>query len=204
MILQEAEPALVLASASAARRALLTAAGLQFTAEAADIDEAEVKRSARAEWLGAAEAALMLADLKAQRVARRHPDALVIGADQILVCGDQWFDKPASPEQAAEHLRALRGRTHFLVTAVLCRRHGQRVWHHVAEPRLTVRDFSEDFLARYLAAEGDAVTQTVGAYRLEGAGVHLFDKVEGEHAAILGLPLLALLGFLRQHGVLRG
>jgi septum formation protein len=200
--LQVAEPAIVLASASAARRAVLEAAGLRFEAIAAAVDEASIKESAKAEGFPASEAAIMLAEAKARRIAARRPEALVIGCDQILVMGDRWFDKPESPAAARAHLEALRGNTHQLVTAVLCWRNGQRVWQHVATPRLTMRPVSDGFLDAYLALEGEQVTATVGAYRLEGPGIHLFDKVEGEHAAILGLPLLPLLGFLRQHGVL--
>lgn len=196
---QAAEPALILASASPARAALLVAAGLRAEVRPARIDEAEVKRAARAEGASADETALLLAELKARRI--RVADALVIGADQLLVCDGEWFDKPADPDAARAQLRALRGRAHTLVTAVVCLRDGQRIWHHVARPRLTMRDFSERFLDAYLAAEAAHVTGSVGAYRLEGPGVQLFDRVEGEHAAILGLPLLPLLGFLRQHRV---
>ena len=202
MKLQADAPRLVLASASASRRALLEHAGLRFSAQAAAVDEAAAKQSARDSGATAADTALLLAEMKAARIARREPDALVIGCDQLLVCGNRWFDKPADRAEARAHLCALRGQTHELVTAVLCLRAGRRIWHHVARPRLTMRAFGDDFLDAYLAAEGDAVTATVGAYRLEGLGVHLFDAVEGEHAAILGLPLLPLLGFLRQHRVL--
>ena len=202
MNLQADTPRLVLASASASRRALLEHAGLRFSAQAAAVDEAAAKQSARDSGATAADTALLLAEMKAARIARREPDALVIGCDQLLVCGNRWFDKPADRAEARAHLCALRGQTHELVTAVLCLRAGRRIWHHVARPRLTMRAFGDDFLDAYLAAEGDAVTTTVGAYRLEGLGVHLFDAVEGEYAAILGLPLLPLLGFLRQHRVL--
>ena len=203
MMWQAATPRLVLASASPSRRALLEQAGLRFAVQPAAVDETEAKRGARAAGMSAQDTALLLADLKAERVAGHDPDLLVIGSDQLLVCADRWFDKPIDLADAREHLRALRGRTHELATAVVCRRGGQMVWHHLARPRLTMRVFSEEFLEDYLAGEGMALTTTVGAYRLEGLGVHLFDRVEGEHAAILGLPLLPLLGFLRQHGVLR-
>ena len=199
-MIQAPFPPLVLASQSAARAALLTAAGLRFEARAARVDEAAVKQACRAEGLDAADAALTLAGLKAERI--RDPDALVIGADQLLVCGEDWFDKPADIDGARAHLRALRGQVHRLVTAVVCIRGGQEIWRHVAEPRLRMRGFSDAFLEDYLAAEGEAVLACVGAYRLEGMGVHLFDGVQGEQAAIVGLPLLPLLGFLRQHGVL--
>jgi septum formation protein len=204
VMFQSAEPRLILASASFSRRTLLGAAGLHFEATPAHVDEAEVKRAARAEGMSAADTALTLADLKASRVSGRNPAALVIGADQILVCGGVWFDKPADRVAARVQLGELRGRSHTLATGVVCYRSGVRVWHHLAEPRLTMRRFSDAFLDAYLAAEGEAVTSTVGAYRLEGLGVHLFERVDGDHAAILGLPLLPLLDVLRQHGVLIG
>jgi septum formation protein len=202
--LQAPTPRLILASASAARRDVLARAGLVFEARAAAIDEAAVKQSARGDGATPDETALLLADLKAERVARREPDQLVIGADQILICGERWFDKPIDLADARAHLVALRGQTHTLVTAMTCHRHGQRIWHHIARPRLTMRGLSDAFLDSYLAAEGAALLGSVGAYRLEGLGVHLFDRIEGEQAAILGLPLLPLLGFLRQHGVVSG
>ena len=200
--LQAALPRLILASASSARRAVLESAGLRFEAIAAAVDEAAIKEAAQAEAIPPADAAVILADAKAERIARRDTEALVIGCDQLLVCEGRWFDKPANPASARDQLLALRGRMHELVTAVVCHRQGQRVWHHVARPRLTMRDFSESFLDAYLALEGDHVTSSVGAYRMEGLGAQLFSKVDGEQAAILGLPLLALLGFLRQHRVL--
>ncbi len=191
---------LVLASASPARLTLLRAAGLEVTVRPAAIDEAAIKRDALADGVAAEDTALLLARLKARRVAAAEPDALVIAADQLLVCDGRWFDKPATLADARAQLVALRGRSHALPTAVLCQRGGQEVWHHVARPRLTMRTFSEPFLDAYLAAEAAALATTVGGYRLEGLGAQLFDAVDGEHAAILGLPLLPLLGFLRQHG----
>jgi septum formation protein len=204
MSLQRDEPRLVLASGSASRRALLQGAGLAFTARAAAVDEEAIKQSARAEGIPPGEAALLLAAAKAERIAQRDPEALVIGCDQLLVCDGQWFDKPADLAAAAGHLRALSGRAHVLETAVVAWRGGRQVWRHLARPRLTMRALSEAFIAAYLALEGEAVLGSVGAYRLEGPGVHLFSQVEGEHSAILGLPLLPLLGFLRDHGVVLG
>jgi septum formation protein len=201
-------PPIILASSSATRATLLRAAGLPFEARAAAVDEASLKEAAQAEALPPAEAATLLADAKAQRIAQRllaeQPEALVIGADSLLVCEGRWFDKPDGMSGARAQLAALRGRTHELVSAVVCWRHGQRIWHHAATSRLAMRDFSDAFLDAYLAVEGEAITHSVGAYRLEGIGMHLFRKVEGEHAAILGLPMLPLLDFLRQHGVLVG
>jgi septum formation protein len=200
--LQPAEPQLILASASQSRRNLLEAAGLRFEVRPAHVDEAEIKVAARAEGMSAADTALALADLKAGRVSGRTPQALVIGADQILVCDGAWFDKPADRDAARYQLLALRGKAHVLATAVVCHHGDRRIWHHLVEPRLVMREFSENFLDAYLAVEGEAVTSTVGAYRLEGRGVHLFEQIDGDHAAILGLPLVPLLGFLRQHGAL--
>jgi septum formation protein len=201
MPLQAAIPPLVLASASTARRAVLDAAGLVFTAQAAAVDEDALKASARAEGLAPAEAALLLAEAKARRIQARRPEALVLGADQILVLGARWFDKPPDMAAARQHLLDLRGETHTLVTALVAWRDGQRIWQHVATPRLTMRSFSDAFLDAYLGVEGEALLSSVGAYRLEGLGPHLFSRIEGEHSAILGLPLLALLDFLRGHGL---
>lgn len=180
---------------------MLTQAGLRFEAQPARIDEKAIRDSAAAEGATAEETAIILADMKARRIAMRAPDALVIGADQILVCEGAWFGKPATQAEARAQLRALRGRTHELVTAMVCYR-GRRIWHHVETPRLAIRHFSDAFLDEYLAAEGNAATETVGCYRLEGRGLQLMDRIEGDYFSILGLPLLPLLGFLRQHGVL--
>ena len=201
-MLQHPTPRLILASASASRRALLAGAGLTFEVRPADIDEAELKRDAQAGRMSVVNAALRLADLKAAATARLEPEALVIGADQILVCDGAWYDKPNDIAEAREQLGALRGRRHMLATGVVCHQGESRVWHDAAMPCLTMRNFSDDFLDRYLAAEADTVTSTVGAYRLEGRGVQLFDAIEGEHSAILGLPLLPLLSFLRFRRVL--
>jgi septum formation protein len=193
---------IVLASQSSARAALLRAAGIGFAQSVAAVDEAAVKQAAQAEGTSAADTAVLLADLKARRLSGREADALVIGADQILVCDGRWFDKPADLAEARTHLLALRGRTHTLVTAAVVLRGGQRIWTHVATPLLTMRAFSDSFLDAYLAEGAARPTESVGAYRIEGPGVLLFDAVEGEHAAIMGLPMLALLRFLRQHGAL--
>jgi septum formation protein len=200
-MLQRAAPRLILASASASRRDLLRATGLDFEVRPARVDEAATRRTARAEGKSAEATALLLAELKARHIAHEQPDALVIGADQILVCEGDWFEKPPSLAAAREQILTLRGRSHALATAVVCARGAECLWQHVERPRLTMRRFSDTFLDAYLVAEGERVTSTVGAYRLEGPGIHLFDRVEGEHSAVLGLPLLPLLEFLRQYGV---
>jgi septum formation protein len=147
--------------------------------------------------IAAEDVALALADSKARAVSARRPGAIVVGADQILECEGRWFDKPATVEEAARHLRALRGRTHRLVSAVVAVRDGERRWRHAAEARLTMRDFSDRFLEDYLARSGPAILESVGAYRLEGLGAQLFARIEGDYFTILGLPLLPLLDFLR-------
>jgi len=209
MALQRAEPVLVLASSSATRRALLDRAGLRFEALPAAVDEAALKEACQAEAIPPEDAAIILAEAKAERIARRVPDALVIGCDQLLVCRmedgkDRWFDKPADLGAARAQLQALRGKTHRLVTATVAWRNGARIWQDVTIPRLTMRAFSDAFLDAYLAAEGEAICASVGGYRLEALGIHLFSRVDGEHSAILGLPMVPLLGFLRGHGVVEG
>ncbi len=196
-----ATPEVVLASASRSRLDLLRRAGLRLRADPARVDESEVKASLRAERADAAAAAETLAELKASKVSLRAPGALVIGADQILECEGRWFDKPPDRARAAEHLRALGGKTHALVTAVCAVRDGVRIWHHGEAPRLTMRPLDEAFIESYLEAAGPEVLKTVGAYRLEGLGAQLVTKVSGDYFTILGLPLLPLLGFLREHGV---
>jgi septum formation protein len=194
--------AVVLASSSAARAALLRAVGVPVIIEAPAIDEDAVKASLRASRATAAAMAELLAELKARRVAERHEGALVIGADQVLDCDGVAFDKPADTAAARRQLLVLRGRRHELVSAVVLVRDGQRLWHHVDRARLTMRAFSEDFVDFYLQSAGAAVLGCVGAYQLEGIGAQLFSQIEGDYFTILGLPLLPLLEMLRTHGVL--
>jgi septum formation protein len=194
-------PQVVLASASAIRRILLANAGIACEADPAAVDEEEIKRAMKADGAPATAVAETLAEMKAMRVAPRHPGALVFGADQMLDCNGTWFDKPADREHAAAHLMALAGRTHRLVSALVCVHNGARVWHHTATASLTMRRLSRPFIERYLDAAGPKAWQSVGAYQLEGLGAHLFSRVEGDYFTVLGLPLLAMLAFLRERGV---
>jgi septum formation protein len=194
-------PKLVLASASTSRAGLLCGAGVDFMIDPADIDKSIIKHECRVGGRDAESCAMALAEAKAAVVAPRHPQPLVIGADQILICGGEWFDKPRDLAEAAAQLRRLRGREHVLVTACCVQRNGETLWQAISTPKLTMRQFGAAFLAGYIAAEGEAVFGSVGAYRIEGRGVQLFARIEGDHFAILGLPLIELLSFLRGRGV---
>ncbi|MEK7820258.1 MAG: Maf family nucleotide pyrophosphatase [Pseudomonadota bacterium] len=190
---------LIVASSSSARRLILERAGVPFVAEASGLDEDEWK--ARLAERPVEEVAEALAEAKAMRVCARHPGALVLGADQILDCDGARFDKPADKAAAARQLRLLRGRRHRLVNGLVLARNGHAVWRHREIATLWMRDFSDAFLERYLAEAGPEVLESVGAYRLEGPGAQLFERIEGDFFAVLGLPLLALLGALRREGL---
>jgi septum formation protein len=191
---------LVLASRSAARRAMLEAAGIPLELAPGDIDERTLE--ARNPAGSASEIAAMLAREKARSVAARITGRFVVGADQTLVLGSRRFAKPSSRDAAREQLRALSGRTHELHSAVAVARDGRPVFAHGDVARMTVRALSDRFIDSYLDAAGADVMASVGAYQLEKLGVHLFDRVEGDHFTVLGLPLPALLAFLRREGCL--
>ena len=201
-LLAAAAPPVVLASASAIRAQLLAAAGVPCAQRPATVDELGLKESLQAEGASAGDAAIALAELKAQQIARDLPDAIVLGADQILTCGDRWLDKPQDRAQARAQLGALAEARHELATAVVGFRGGVRVWHHLALPRLWLRPCSPGFLDAYVDAVGDAALTSVGAYQIEGLGAQLLARIEGDHFAVLGLPVLEVLEFLRQQGVL--
>ena len=199
MSLWRAEP-LVLASKSSVRRALLEAAGIPLTIEPAAIAERAIE-SSKAASASAANVALLLAREKALDVAGKKSKSTVLGADQTLALGARRFSKPANALAAREQLKALSGKTHELHAAVAVAQGGEIVFETVATARLTVRPLSESFLDAYLAAAGERVSSSVGAYQLERLGVHLFERVEGDHFTILGLPLLPLLAYFRSAGL---
>jgi septum formation protein len=189
---------LVLASKSAIRHALLRDAGVPVEVQPADIDERTIEQRSSARDAG--ELAALLAREKARTIAARLPGRLVLGADQTLALGERRFSKPGDRAAARAQLEALRGRTHELHTAVALVRESTIVFEHREVARLTMRAFSDSFLESYLAAVGAAVTASVGGYQLERIGIQLFERIEGEHFVILGLPLVALLRYLRQAG----
>lgn len=191
---------LVLASASTVRRKLLEAAGLQFEVDVARVDEEAAKQSLRAGGLAPRDQADALAELKALSVSKRR-GGLVIGADQMLNIGREVLDKPVDRQDARNHLRLLSGQSHSLITAAVIARDGEVIWRHIETPRLKMRSLSEAFIETYLDMAGEGVLRSVGAYELEGAGANLFDRVEGDYFSVLGLPLLPLLAFLREHGL---
>jgi nucleoside triphosphate pyrophosphatase len=191
---------LILASQSHARQMLLAHAGISFEAMPADIDERDIQKRSGVSAPG--EIANLLARQKALAVAGLRPGHIVVGADQTLALGHRLFSKPNGRAQAAEQLHALAGQTHELHSAVAVARDDNILFAHVAVARLTMRRLSEADIAAYLEAAGDAVTSSVGAYQLERFGVHLFDRIDGDHFTILGLPLLPLLAFLRSQSLL--
>lgn len=195
MTLWRGDKPLILASQSHARQMLLKNAGVTFEAVSADINERRIQEHSGISAPG--EIADLLAREKALAVSGLRPDQIVVGADQTLALGNRLFRKPGGRAQAAEQLRALAGLTHELHSAVAVARDGKILFEHVTVARLTMRRLGGDEITAYLDAAGDAVTSSVGAYQLEGLGVHLFEQIDGDHFTILGLPLLPLLGFLR-------
>jgi len=191
---------LILASQSRARRALLLSAGIEFETIPADIDERAVQQASRLS--APAEIAALLAREKALSVSTQKPARFVVGADQTLALGFRLFNKPADRAQAKEQLRALAGHCHELHSAVAVARDGNLLFEAVSIARMTMRQLGEAEIDAYLHEAGDAVTSSVGAYQLERLGVHLFERIEGDHFTILGLPLLQLLAFLRSERLL--
>ncbi|MFM9853205.1 MAG: Maf family protein [Sphingomonadaceae bacterium] len=194
---------LILASQSAARRALLSAAGVDFEAMPPMVDEDAAKAGFRARGLDARDLADALAELKALRVSLRHIGRLVLGADQTLALDDgTMFDKATSPAELRAQLAALSGQTHSLYSAAVIAQAGQPLWRHIERVKLTMRPLSSDFLDDYVSNEGISVMSAVGGYHIEGRGATLFSRIDGSHFAILGLPLLPLLAHLRTIGLM--
>jgi septum formation protein len=200
MTLWRGSKALVLASQSGARKMLLANAGLTFEAMPAGLDERAIQQQSGVAT--PAETAGLLAREKALWVSKRRAGHYVIGADQTLALGDRLFNKPRGRAAAAEQIRALSGQTHTLHSAIAVALDGRIAFEVIAIASMTMRYLSDADIAAYLDAAGEAVTQSVGAYQLEGLGVHLFERIEGDHSTILGLPLLPLLGFLRSQHLL--
>lgn len=191
---------LILASKSASRRAMLDAAGVTYESIPADIDERAVEAGLSGAAPGVIAEALAVA--KAAAVAQAHPQALVLGSDSLVVAGGRRFDKPTSREEAAEHLRFFSGKVMELHSAAALLRDGGCEWSYASIARLQVRELSDEFIEHYLTLEWPAIGHTVGAFRIEGPGVQLFESIEGDQFTVLGMPLLPLLGALREAGVL--
>lgn len=193
---------LILASGSAIRRQILDGAGLEYDVIVRPVDEAAIKDAMLAENSRLHDIADALAEAKAMRVSRQE-NGLVIGADQIMVMDNTLFDKPKDLAEARDRLLSMRGKKHELIGAVVICENGVPIWRHISWTKLWVREFSEDFLDWYIETEGEALTKSVGAYRFEGPGSQLFEKVEGGFFAILGLDLLPVLDYLRIRGVIQ-
>lgn len=192
---------LILASSSVARTTMLTDAGVAHRVCPPTVDEQTTKGSLAAVAAPPQDVAETLAELKAKSVSGRYPEALVIGADQVLVKGDVLFDKPADVEHARAQLGSLSGGAHELHSSVCVVQGGHRLWHHNDRARLDMRSLSAEFIDQYLDAVGDDVCRSVGAYQFEGLGAQLFTRVSGDYFTVLGMPLLPLLAFLRDRGV---
>lgn len=194
--------AIILASGSRIRAQLLANAGLEFTVSVARVDEEAIRASMLSEDASPRDLADLLAELKAQRVAARHPEALVIGCDQILALGRDIYAKPQTPADALSQLQSLRGQTHQLLSAAVIYGEGKPLWRHVGIVRLHMRDASDAYLSDYVDRNWDSIRHSVGAYKLEEEGVRLFTRIDGDYFNVLGLPLLELLSYLTQRGTL--
>lgn len=194
----------ILASQSKSRQQMLAAAGIAIEVMPSKVDEPQLRRAMEAggRLTTPEQIARALAEAKAGEISRAHPDALVIGGDQVLALGKRIFEKPADTEAAKRQLMELRGRMHDLVSAVVLAEAGKIVWGHVETATLTMRLYTPAFLESYLAGAGAEIYQSVGAYQLEGLGAQLFERIEGDYFTILGLPLIALLGELRAREVI--
>ncbi len=194
---------LILASGSAARRDMLKRCGLQFEIAPSRLDEDRLIAELHQKGKSAEDMALSLAISKAQQISQQKPAALVVGSDQILWLSDKIIQKAAAKNEAIEKLKMLRGKTHELISAVAVCLNGAILWSHTAKARLVMHDFDDDFLQSYADAAGDALIESVGAYQIENHGAWLFSEIEGDVFTILGMPLLPLLSYLRDHHGIR-
>ncbi len=192
----------ILASGSEIRARLLRGAGVSFDVEIAKIDETAILAALQAENAKPQNVVDVLAEYKAQRIAVKHPNDLVIGCDQILVCEKQIYEKAKTPDEARKTLVSLRGKAHQLMSAVVIFENGIPVWRYLGRAQLIMRDFSDDFLDQYLSNQANGIFDSVGCYKLEELGAQLFTHIQGDYFTILGIPLLEVLGFLRTRGVL--
>ncbi len=195
---------LILASTSPFRRQLLENAGLKVQPVAPEIDERAVEKTLEGSDMNPEDVAAILAEAKAVEVSERFPDAWVVGGDQTLSLGDEVFHKPADMEGARRHLLALSGKTHQLNSAIVIAKNGEAVWRHVAIARMTMRHLDTAFIGRHLSRVGDIALKSVGAYQVEGEGIQLFERIEGDYFTIVGVPLLPLLNKLRELEVIDG
>lgn len=195
------DKALILASKSSARQALLRQAGLDFETLSAPIDEPALRAAAEAEGAPADDIALLLAEMKGERIAATRPDAMIIASDQLLVCEGAIYGKPRNLAEAKAQLQSLSGKRHQLISAVILFDNGKRIWHHIGRPEITFHHLDEDAIDDYLAYFGDEALYSPGSYFLEGPGIHLFADIFGDYYSILGLPMMALLPQLKLHGL---
>ncbi|RWP35570.1 MAG: Maf-like protein [Mesorhizobium sp.] len=195
---------IILASGSPFRKALLVDAGVPVEAVPAEVDERALEAPLQGSGISPEDVALVLAEAKATEVSERKPGALVLGCDQTLSLGDEVFHKPADMEAARHHLLALSGKTHQLNSAVVLARDGAVLWRHVGVASLTMRKLDPAFIGRHLARVGAKALSSVGAYQIEGEGIQLFERVEGDYFTIVGLPLLPVLAKLRELGAIDG
>ena len=193
---------IILASGSATRAQLLTNAAVPFEVVIPRIDEAAIRDSMRAESASPRDIADTLAAAKAARIAAKHPEALVIGTDQVLAHDDALLSKPQSPQEALQQLRQLRGKTHHLYSAVVIHADGAPIWRHIGHVRMQMHDLSDAWLESYVTRNWESIRHAVGGYKVEEEGIRLFSRIEGDYFSVLGLPLIELLSYLARRGTL--
>lgn len=191
---------IILASKSTIRHAILENAGIEFTALAANIDEATIKETMLVEGQNHDEIAIELAEAKARKISNKNPYAIVIGCDQVLSFKNDLLSKPKTEAEAISQLESLRNEKHTLISAIVIIQNGIRIWHHASYAHLTMLDFSDAYMQKYVRQNWQSIQHSVGGYKIEEQGIRLFAKIDGDHFTILGLPLLELLAYLRVRG----